>query len=120
MPATPAEPPVVTGPVTLQQVKDAWPEILKVVEDAKRTAWMVLATARPRELRDNNVLVLTFPSQKDVDGLKERSVPGQGIGDYLKQATFQVLGIRPGLLAKVDTETRRRAGEPHAARLAAR
>ncbi|MEO7005934.1 MAG: DNA polymerase III subunit gamma and tau [Terrimesophilobacter sp.] len=95
-----AEPPA--GPVTLQQVKDAWPEILKVVEDAKRTAWMVLATASPRELRDNNVLVLTFPSQKDVDGLKERSVPGQGIGDYLKQATFQVLGIRPALVAKVD------------------
>ncbi|MEO6505791.1 MAG: DNA polymerase III subunit gamma and tau [Terrimesophilobacter sp.] len=99
-PAPVAESPV--GPVTLQQVKDAWPEILKVVEDAKRTAWMVLATASPRELRDNNVLVLTFPSQKDVDGLKERSAPGQGIGDYLKQATFQVLGIRPALVAKVD------------------
>ncbi|GAB3038777.1 hypothetical protein GCM10027052_17980 [Parafrigoribacterium mesophilum] len=97
-----AEPPVPAGPITLQQVKDAWPQVLKVVEEAKRTAWMVLATARPRELRDNNVLVLTFPSQKDVDGLKERSAPGQGIGDYLKDATFQVLGIRPALLAKVD------------------
>jgi DNA polymerase III subunit gamma/tau len=112
VPAVPAEPPVAAGPVTLQQVKDAWPEILKVVEDAKRTAWMVLATARPRELRDNNVLVLTFPSQKDVDGLKERSVPGQGIGDYLKQATFQVLGIRPGLLAKVDPKPTDAPGNP--------
>jgi DNA polymerase III subunit gamma/tau len=112
VPAVPAGPPVAAGPVTLQQVKDAWPEILKVVEDAKRTAWMVLATARPRELRDNNVLVLTFPSQKDVDGLKERSVPGQGIGDYLKQATFQVLGIRPGLLAKVDPKPTDAPGNP--------
>jgi DNA polymerase III subunit gamma/tau len=49
------------------------------------------------------VLVLSFPSQKDVDGLKERSAPGTGIGDYLKQAMFDVLGIKPALLAKVDT-----------------
>ncbi|HEY9477127.1 MAG TPA: DNA polymerase III subunit gamma and tau, partial [Microbacteriaceae bacterium] len=105
----PAEAPAQTQPVTLQQVKDAWPEILRVVEGAKRTAWMVLATAQPRELRDNSVLVLAFPSQKDVDGLKERSAPGTGIGDYLKQAMFEVLGIKPALLAKVDTRPARDA-----------
>ena len=115
-PAPAAEPtpanaprPAQTQPVTLQQVKDAWPEILRVVEGAKRTAWMVLATAQPRELRDNSVLVLAFPSQKDVDGLKERSAPGTGIGDYLKQAMFEVLGIKPALLAKVDTRPARDA-----------
>jgi DNA polymerase-3 subunit gamma/tau len=90
------------GTVTLQQIRDAWPEILDAVEKAKRSAWMVLFTAQARELRDGDVLVLSFPSQKDVDGLKQASAPGQGVGDYLKRAVAEVLGITPKLVAVVD------------------
>ncbi len=90
------------GPVTLQQVKDAWPEILEVVKDAKLNAWMVVYTARPLELRDGKVLVLSFPSQKDVDALKQQSAPGQGVGELLKKAFVQVLGIEPAFIARVD------------------
>ena len=88
-------------PVTIQQVRDAWPEILEVVETAKRTAWMVVATAKPLELRDGNVLVLSFPSQNDVVALKQQSAPGEGVGDHLKKAMVQVLGIEPLLIARV-------------------
>lgn len=95
-PATPAE-------VTLQQVKDAWPEILEVVQKAKRTAWMVVFTAKPLELRDGGILVLSFPSQNDVDALKQQTTPGEGVGDYLKKAVFDVLGFTPKLLARVET-----------------
>jgi DNA polymerase-3 subunit gamma/tau len=88
--------------VTLQQVKDAWPEVLEAVQKASRNAWMVVFTAIPLELRDSNVLVISFPSQKDVEALKQRSSPGEGVGDHLKQAIFDVLGIRPALLAKAE------------------
>jgi len=88
--------------VTLQQVKDAWPEVLEAVQKASRNAWMIVFTATPLELRDNNVLVLSFPSQKDVEALKQASSPGEGVGDRLKQAISDVLGIRPALLAKAE------------------
>jgi DNA polymerase-3 subunit gamma/tau len=88
--------------VTLQQVKDAWPEVLEAVQKASRTAWMVVYTATPLELRDNNVLVIAFPSQKDVEALKQPSSPGEGVGDQLKQGIFAVLGIRPALIARAE------------------
>jgi DNA polymerase-3 subunit gamma/tau len=88
--------------VTLQQVKDAWPEVLEAVQKASRNAWMVVFTAAPLELRDNNVLVISFPSQKDVEALKQPSAPGEGVGDHLKEAISTVLGIRPALLARAD------------------
>ena len=99
-PTSPA--PVEVKPVTFQQVKDSWPEILDAVEKAKLSAWMVVYTAKPLELREGNVLVLSFPSQNDVDALKLRAAPGEGVADYFKQAVFDVLGFRPLLLAKVE------------------
>jgi DNA polymerase-3 subunit gamma/tau len=101
--AAPTSPtPVDVKPVTFQQVKDSWPEILDAVEKAKLSAWMVVYTAKPLELREDNVLVLSFPSQNDVDALKQRAAPGDGVADYFKQAVFDVLGFRPLLLAKVE------------------
>ncbi|MBH0130970.1 DNA polymerase III subunit gamma and tau [Salinibacterium sp. NK8237] len=91
-----------TTPVSFQQVRDAWPEILDVVENLKRTAWMVVFTAKPLELRDDKILVLSFPSQRDVDALKQRSAPGEGVGDYLKKAVVHVLGFEPAFIAKVE------------------
>ncbi|TQL48766.1 DNA polymerase-3 subunit gamma/tau [Homoserinimonas aerilata] len=105
VPAVPAKAAAPVGPVTVQQVRDAWPEILEHVQNAKRTAWMVLFTAQVRELRDSEVLVLSFPSQKDVEALKQAAAPGQGVGDYLKQAVSAVLGIVPKLIARVDSES---------------
>jgi DNA polymerase-3 subunit gamma/tau len=88
--------------VTLQQVKDSWSQILETLEKLKRSAWMVLATAQVRDLRDGNILVLTLPSQRDVDDLKDRSNPGKGTADYLKKAVAEILGFTPLLLASVD------------------
>ncbi|CAN5369829.1 hypothetical protein BH09ACT1_BH09ACT1_03570 [soil metagenome] len=100
--STPAKPATPDQPVTIQQVKDSWPEILEAVQKAKRTAWMVVFTAKPLELRENDVLVLSFQSQNDVDALKQQSAPGEGIGDYLKKAVFDVLGFTPKLLARLE------------------
>ncbi len=102
------------GPVTLQQVKDSWPEILDVVKDARLNAWMVAVTAQPLELREGKTLVLSFPSQKDVDGLRQAATPGQGVGDVLKKAFVQVLGFEPALMARVDAAPAAPADEPPA------
>jgi DNA polymerase-3 subunit gamma/tau len=93
---------VTPGAVTLQQVRDSWPEVLESVQKAKRSAWMVVFTAKPLELRENGVLVISFPSQKDVDALKQPSSPGEGVGDHLKQAISDLLGFRPALIARVE------------------
>ena len=96
---TPATPSV----VTFQQVKDSWPEILERLEKAKRTAWMVIYTATPLALREGNILDLSFASQTDVDALKRRTTPGEGVSDFLKQAVYDVLGFRPLLTARAET-----------------
>ncbi|TFB87116.1 DNA polymerase III subunit gamma and tau [Cryobacterium algoricola] len=106
---TPSEPvpaPVASarpiGPVTFQQVKDAWPEVLEAVQAAKTSAWLVLYTANVLEFREGDLLVLSFPSQKDVAGLKQAAAPGEGVGDYLKRAVNSVLGFTPRLIARVN------------------
>ena len=94
-PAAPAE----VGPVSLQQLRDAWPEVLEVVQGRRRSAWMVVATAHARELR-GDVLTLAFPSENDAGGF--RGSPGpDSVSEHLRAAIQQVLGMRVKFLARV-------------------
>jgi DNA polymerase-3 subunit gamma/tau len=110
----PVEAAAPAAPITLQQVRDSWPEILEAVSNAKRAAWMVVFTAKPLELREGNVLVLSFQSQVDVDAVKRQSTTGDGASDYLKKAVFDILGFTPKFLARVETTraTAQEAPEP--------
>jgi len=87
--------------VSLQQLRDAWPEILEVVQKAKRTAWMVVYTSTPRALNDD-VLTLSFPSETDVSNFKERPTSGESVSEQLRSAITTVLGIRVKFVARVD------------------
>ena len=89
-------------PVTIQQLKDAWPQIEATVQKAKRSAWMVAVTATPRSLTENNVLTLSFPSQNDVDSFKQAGASGDGVSDFLRAAILEVLGIRVRFIARPD------------------
>lgn len=102
-PATEPEPVTAApaAPVTLQQLRDAWPEILEVVQKAKRTAWMVVYTSTPRALNDD-VLTLSFPSETDVNNFKERPTSGDSVSEQLRTAITAVLGIRVKFVARVD------------------
>ncbi|HEY4151976.1 MAG TPA: DNA polymerase III subunit gamma and tau, partial [Pseudolysinimonas sp.] len=88
-------------PPTLGQLRDAWPEILEVVQKAKRTAWMVVYTSTPRVLNDD-VLTLSFPSETDVSNFKERPTSGDSVSEQLRSAIATVLGIRVKFVARVD------------------
>ena len=102
-PDSPAEPLVATptAAVTLAQLRDAWPEILEVVQKAKRTAWMVVYTSTPRIL-EGDVLTLSFPSETDVANFKDRPPSGDSVSEQLRTAISTVLGIRVKFVARVD------------------
>ena len=117
--AAPAAETEAVAPVTLQQLKDSWPQVVEVVQKTKRRAWMVAVTATPRALTDDHVLTLTFPSANDADSFKQRSAPGDGVSDHLRNAIQEVLGIRVKFLARIDgpapSAPKAPAGTPDAA-----
>ncbi|HEU0183134.1 MAG TPA: DNA polymerase III subunit gamma and tau [Agromyces mariniharenae] len=100
-PAAPAAKPKPVGPVTLQQMRDAWPEVLASLQRTKRSAWMVAFTAQVREFRDDDVLVLAFPSEHDVAGFRG-GAPGQSVSELLRAAIAEVLGVTVKFIAKVE------------------
>jgi DNA polymerase-3 subunit gamma/tau len=91
-----------TPPVTTQQVRDAWPQILDAVQRAKRSAWMVVFTAQVRSLA-GDVLSLSFPSDNDVASFRQQQTDGAlGVSEHLRQAIVDVLGIRVKFIARAD------------------
>jgi len=97
-PPAPATTPL---PVTLQQVRDSWPEILDLIEKEKRSAWMVVFPAQARAI-NGDVLTLTFPNEKDVTSFKQPPVAGEGVSEHLRRAILDVLGIRVKFIARVE------------------
>ncbi|HET6671908.1 MAG TPA: DNA polymerase III subunit gamma and tau, partial [Agromyces sp.] len=97
------------GPVTLSQMRDAWPEVLASLQRTKRSAWIVAVTAQVREFRDGEVLVLTFPSEQDVAGFRG-GAPSQSVSELLRRAIADVLGVTVKFIAKADGGLARGAG----------
>lgn len=101
-PVAAASGPAPVAPVTTQQVKDSWTQILDAVQRAKRSAWMVVFTAQVRSL-DGDVLTLSFPSDNDVQSFRQSQAPGTpGVSEYLRQAIVDILGIRVKFIARAD------------------
>ncbi|MFD1721955.1 DNA polymerase III subunit gamma and tau, partial [Amnibacterium endophyticum] len=90
------------GSVTIQHVRDAWPEILETVQRAKRSAWAVVYTTHPRAL-EGDVLTLSFVSKQDVDGFRPTATGG-GVSEVLRTAILDVLGLRVKFRPRVDGE----------------
>ncbi|MCL2794403.1 MAG: DNA polymerase III subunit gamma and tau [Microbacteriaceae bacterium] len=99
--SAPAQPPV--GPVTLQQVKDAWPQILEAVKAAKMTAWVVVFTATVRKF-EGDVLTLTFQSENDVASFRPQQGVAQNVSDVLRESIQKVLGVRVKFVAKTAAD----------------
>lgn len=103
-PAAPPAPSVTVkpiGPVSLQQLRDSWPEILERVAASKRSAWLVAQTASVRAFSDDAVLRLSFPSAKDVEDFKHLNA-GDGVSTMVRQAILDVLGVTVKFIAHVD------------------
>lgn len=93
-------PPVPSGPVTVQRLREAWPEILTKLEGISRTSWLVAANARVITFADD-VLSLAFPNQGDLTRFKQLT-RGAGPSEDLRQAILGVVGVRVKYLAKLD------------------
>ena len=103
-PASPAAPQPPAGPVTFQQMRDAWPEILDKVREAKLNAWMVLQTAQVRALADD-VLTVSFVSENDSNSFKQPNPGGDSVSEHLRSAILSVLGLRVKFIARVEAGT---------------
>lgn len=98
-PPAPRSKPV--GPVTTQLLRDAWPEILGVLERTKRTAWMAALNAHVIEYRtDDSVLVIGFPSARDVEELKS-GAGKQSNAELLRVAIHDILGVQVKFVPRV-------------------
>jgi DNA polymerase-3 subunit gamma/tau len=103
--------------LTIQHVRDAWPEILETVQRAKRSAWAVVYTSYPMALKDD-VLTLAFLSRSDVEGFKRPVQTGGGVSEVLRSAILEVLGVRVKFLPRVDGTAARPEAQPAAVPLA--
>jgi DNA polymerase-3 subunit gamma/tau len=97
-------PSVPSGPVTLQRLRDAWPEVLGALEGISRSSWLIASGAKVAGLKDD-VLTLSFQSQSDVAKFKQLSA-GAGPSEDLRSAILAVLGIRVKYIAKHDSDAR--------------
>jgi DNA polymerase-3 subunit gamma/tau len=89
--------------VTIQHVRDAWPEILETVQRTKRSAWAVVYTSHPRTLQDD-VLTLSFVSRGDVETFRRSAPTGGGVSEVLRSAILEVLGIRVKFLPRIESQ----------------
>ncbi|MGK2852863.1 MAG: DNA polymerase III subunit gamma and tau [Microbacteriaceae bacterium] len=93
-----ASPPALAAPVTIMQIRDAWPEILDHVERAKRSAWIVIFGSEPKAL-DGDVLTIQFTSDKDAADFKQQGP--DSVSEQLRGAIVQVIGLRVKFVARV-------------------
>ena len=103
LPETTADGSAAVAPVSTQQLKDSWPQVLDAVQNAKRSAWSVVFTAQVRSLA-GDVLTLTFPSGRDVEQFRSPEPGERGVSEYLRDAIAGVLGIRVKFIARADAE----------------
>lgn len=90
------------GPVTLQRIRDSWPEVLARLETLSRTSWLIADAARVVAFEDD-VLTLSFTGASDLAAFKKRTA-GAGPSEDLRQAILGILGIRVKYIARHDAE----------------
>jgi DNA polymerase-3 subunit gamma/tau len=99
------------APVTLQHMKDAWPEVLEIVQKANMNAWTVVYTAHVRGL-DGDILRLAFTNQTDYATFRELTPAGEGVSSILRSAIIDVLGMRVKFIATVAPTVAPAVGPP--------
>lgn len=112
--AAPATPPVAAPaePITFQQLRDSWDEVLQKLADQQRSAWMVATAITPKELRPGDVLVLGFQSEADIQHFRESQGAKPSVADLLRAAIKSLLGIEVKYIARAEAAPRGAKEQP--------
>ena len=97
-PAVAPPAPVPSGPLTLERLGEAWPQVLNRLQEISRASWLLASGARVAAL-DEDVLTLTFQSQGDVAKFKHL-MRGEGPSEDLRAAIIAVVGVRVKYIAR--------------------
>ena len=95
------------GGITLVQFRDAWPNILTIVNKKSKAAWMVAFALNVIDFT-GDVLTLKFLSQKDLDSFKN----SDGASEVLRGAIMDVLGVQVKFKAQIDAKSEAPATTP--------
>lgn len=81
------------GAVSFEQLEDAWPEVLGVLEGRSRRAWMVASAIRPVDYdTDSKKIGLAFRSQGDMQEFRAGKDGGEMIWKIIRVALTQRFG----------------------------
>jgi DNA polymerase III subunit gamma/tau len=86
-PGAPQAPDAPRGTVTIDALRQAWPNVIEAIRSKSRVAWIVIRNASVASL-DEGVLTLRFPRQGDVKGFQ-----GTKYEDLLKQELNAMFGV---------------------------
>jgi DNA polymerase III subunit gamma/tau len=86
-PGTPSAPAAPRGTVTIDALRQAWPNVIEAIRAKSRVAWIVIRNASAASF-DEGVLTLRFPRQGDVKGFQ-----GTKYEDLLKQELNAMFGV---------------------------
>jgi DNA polymerase-3 subunit gamma/tau len=86
-PGAPQAPDTPRGTVTIDALRQAWPNVIEAIRSKSRVAWIVIRNASVASL-DEGVLTLRFPRQGDVKGFQ-----GTKYEDLLKQELNAMFGV---------------------------
>ena len=100
-PPAPATPPVAVDPVTIDDLREVWDDVVAEVGETKAMAGIVVATATPREL-SGDVLTLVFPTEKDAAGFRPQPGVSGGVHEILRDSIAGALGITVKFRVSVD------------------
>jgi DNA polymerase-3 subunit gamma/tau len=92
-PGAQAAPAAPRGAVTVDVLRQAWPNVIEAIRSKSRVAWIVIRNASVASF-DEGVLTLRFPRQGDVKGFQ-----GTKYEDLLKQELNATFGVNPVIRA---------------------
>ena len=104
VPVAPSVPATPAGPLTVERLRESWPDVLARLERISRSAWLVASAASVADLRDGEVLTLAFRSASDLDRFKQRSADG-GASEALRAAIRGITGVTVKYLARMDDDS---------------
>ncbi|WP_144720732.1 DNA polymerase III subunit gamma and tau [Agrococcus jejuensis] len=107
---------VAVGAVSVEQLRDAWDEVLAHLGDASRPAWLVVSQAEVTGLTDD-VLRLRFRNQGDFEAFPAKPGGATSPAEHLRASIEHVLGltvkyVREPLDVPEGGRARARAAQP--------